>query len=471
MPVTMSFARSALLLLSWQAAIGRAAPSTSADARLTMLPAQTTVVLGRTRAVPVSIQVQSRGDSADIALEVRTNIGRISDLAAVGPNRYLAIYEPPRTPYPRIAVLVASLRAGKRILHARASITLLGSAGLQVQTLPGSEITVECAGRRYGPLLVGAGGVVAVRLEELTPHTKSYVVSARSAAGRVATRSEGLLVPAAPMLTLGPVLGTEGGAELALAGADPEDARKASCSAGAAPLPIAPAAHGIGVVRIPAALAGELIECTDAHGAKLTAGRGAPVQPSPMTTEDDGELTIAAPLHESVLPMDAAADRSVAVGMGVHADSRGGVGPVVLTTLAGGGGEWSVLADLALARGAGEPQRPPEVSVDGGGSPWLLSLTAATLRVTQLNPTTSLGLGLGLGGQATYTVVGSRSGTGVAGSLSPHVAAMTRLGFIVAAPTWVELGLTALIAPPTPDVDWRATALLTVGLRRGWYLD
>lgn len=87
---------------------------------------------------------------------LRTNVGTLENLAALGPGQYTATYRLPADPKPEVAIVVAFAPwpheasteggFGRQILPLATAFTLGG------KTEPDAEVTVEIAGRAFGPV-------------------------------------------------------------------------------------------------------------------------------------------------------------------------------------------------------------------------------------------------------------------------------------------------------------------------------
>jgi hypothetical protein len=64
----------------------------------------------------------------------------------------------------------------------------------------------------------------------------------------------------------------------------------------------------------------------------------------------------------------------------------------------------------------------------------------------------------------------SEAGTGVSGLLAPNVVASGRFGVVVAATWLLEVSLGTFGAPALPGLPSRLGGVLSLGLRRGWFL-
>src|SRR5687768_5799102 len=97
-----------------------------ASSRLRIEADQQVVVLGGPRLVSLTITVEGASVPDDRLPELRANIGElVGGVRRAGKDRYLAIYEPPRSARPAVALILARLDGGERSLHGATRILML----------------------------------------------------------------------------------------------------------------------------------------------------------------------------------------------------------------------------------------------------------------------------------------------------------------------------------------------------------
>ncbi|WP_224242864.1 hypothetical protein [Hyalangium gracile] len=134
-------------------------------ARVTLALEPPEPVKGRDKEAALTVRLlrpDGTPDDSGAPPVVRTNVGRVADLARTGPGTYRARYVLPTTSYPEVAILVA-LSAwphpqsiygayGKMLVPLAAAVELPG------ETEPDSQISITIAGQTYGPVQSGRDG-------------------------------------------------------------------------------------------------------------------------------------------------------------------------------------------------------------------------------------------------------------------------------------------------------------------------
>jgi hypothetical protein len=126
------------------------------------------VILGKDRTVLVRVMVEQALQS----VEAKANIGRVGKIKITGPTSADIVYTPPAQKFPQLAFIRVLL------FHADRSepesmivvIPLIGNPTLPIETEPGSQASIEVAGRVFGPQKAGSSG--RVKLPTLVPPGK-----------------------------------------------------------------------------------------------------------------------------------------------------------------------------------------------------------------------------------------------------------------------------------------------------------
>ena len=113
-------------------------------------------------ALEITVGVAPGADPEARPPEIVASVGRVRSVSAAGPGRFRAVYEPPPTRHPEVAVLLAlaprcptcpTPRAvGHAIVPLSAAIDLPGTSD------PGVKTTVTIAGRSFGPVMADRQG-------------------------------------------------------------------------------------------------------------------------------------------------------------------------------------------------------------------------------------------------------------------------------------------------------------------------
>jgi len=149
--------------ISWQANGGTA--STDFEMKLCPFPAGRVnlsaqpehLIAGEGQQAILSIEVLDELDQPDhkARLDLTVNTGEIKNLRQVKPGFYQAVYLPPGDPFPQIAIVMAvnaaSARFG-RLAVGRVIIPITARIELPGKTTPGTSMTMNIAGRSFGPI-------------------------------------------------------------------------------------------------------------------------------------------------------------------------------------------------------------------------------------------------------------------------------------------------------------------------------
>jgi hypothetical protein len=104
----------------------------------------------------------ARGAPADATIELWTSAGRLSEPRRQSAETFRATYFPPRERFPRVALLLATLRAGGARERGWLAIPLIASTPLAVQTKPRSQVELTIGSTVYGPVRADGSGQVRI---------------------------------------------------------------------------------------------------------------------------------------------------------------------------------------------------------------------------------------------------------------------------------------------------------------------
>ncbi|HEY3445120.1 MAG TPA: hypothetical protein VGK67_02105 [Myxococcales bacterium] len=152
------------------------------------------IVLGLTDAVDLTLQVsEAAGDEAR-PLRLAVNVGRFEEPVRVGAGVYRALYRPPATLFPQVALVAVWREGGLEAPVEVLRLPLTGRTRVPVGALPGTELTVRVGDYSYGPVVVGPTGVEQVPLV-VPPGVREAEVVARNHRGQLSRRRIPVEVP------------------------------------------------------------------------------------------------------------------------------------------------------------------------------------------------------------------------------------------------------------------------------------
>jgi hypothetical protein len=157
-----------VLLLAAVGATAEAEPAPQPQPRATISAARPVMVLGAEREMPLSIEIAGNDAAVPFMPErALASAGTVRDVVTAGPNRFTAVYLPPATRFPQVAILVIDFAGAGQHLRAALHLPLHAAADLPFRATPSSQVTVTIAGRTFGPVRADAQG--HVRLPIVVP--------------------------------------------------------------------------------------------------------------------------------------------------------------------------------------------------------------------------------------------------------------------------------------------------------------
>ncbi len=158
------------------------------------------VVLGRTESVPVVIRVTETPGTEDLPLRISVNVGGFSEPVRQGPGKYRAIYVPPQTRYPQVALVALWRETGPDAPIDFLKFPLFGTTRIPVTTKPGAELTARLGFDRFGPVIADRRGVASIPVV-VGPEASQAEVTIKDRAGLSVTKKLPLDVPPYNRLT------------------------------------------------------------------------------------------------------------------------------------------------------------------------------------------------------------------------------------------------------------------------------
>ena len=116
------------------------------------------VVLGRTESVPVVIRVAEPPGSEDRPLRLAVNVGSFSEPTKIGKGTYRAIFIPPSTRFPQLALVAVWRETGPDAQLDFLRFPLFGTTKVGVTTKHGAAVTARLGFDTFGPVTADAKG-------------------------------------------------------------------------------------------------------------------------------------------------------------------------------------------------------------------------------------------------------------------------------------------------------------------------
>jgi hypothetical protein len=165
-----------------------AALAAAGDARAASIRLEGAVVLGRTESAPVAIVVDEPAVEAEQPLRLSVNVGSFSEPTRVSPGRYTAVYVPPRTRYPQVALVAVWRETGPEAPIEFLRIPLFGTTRIQVTAAPRALVRVRAGFEEFGPVRANRRGRAEVPITVAPGVSQCDVVIAEPGAAPVTKR-------------------------------------------------------------------------------------------------------------------------------------------------------------------------------------------------------------------------------------------------------------------------------------------
>lgn len=144
------------------------------------------VVLGKTGPVPVLIEVDEKPGLEHLPLGLSVNVGRFSEPVRIGPGRFRAVYSPPPTRFPQLALVAVWRETGPDAPIDFLRLPLLGVTRVPVVARPGAKVRVRIGGETFGPVVADRRGRAEVAVHVPPGVNRADVILAeRTGAGIV----------------------------------------------------------------------------------------------------------------------------------------------------------------------------------------------------------------------------------------------------------------------------------------------
>jgi hypothetical protein len=122
------------------------------------------VVLGRTESVPVVIRVAEPTGTEDRPLRLAVNVGSFSEPTKIGKGTYRAIYVPPSTRFPQLALVAVWRETGPEAQIDFLRFPLFGTTKIAVTTKRGAEVRAQLGFDTFGPVTADPKGKATLQV-------------------------------------------------------------------------------------------------------------------------------------------------------------------------------------------------------------------------------------------------------------------------------------------------------------------
>lgn len=187
------------MLTSALALAAIAGPSASRGASLTV--EKSPVVLGRIESVPVVLRIEEPPGTADLPLRLSVNVGAFGEVTRLEAGVYKAVYTPPPTRFPQVALVAAWRETGPDAPIDFLRMPLWGTTRVEALALPGSEVRVQVGPDEFGPVFTNAKGAASVPVE-VAPNVPEAIIKVKEKSGLLFTRRAGVTIPDYNRVTL-----------------------------------------------------------------------------------------------------------------------------------------------------------------------------------------------------------------------------------------------------------------------------
>lgn len=133
-----------------------------ADAGRLEIRAKGPLVLGDFDQVAIALAVEEGPEMNGRPLQVSASAGSVESLRRLEAGRYEAIFKPPKTRFPQVAVIAFWFETGPDAEVSFARIPLSAKSKLPCKAKPGAEVRVMMGSEQFGPVKADSTGVAAV---------------------------------------------------------------------------------------------------------------------------------------------------------------------------------------------------------------------------------------------------------------------------------------------------------------------
>ena len=158
------------------------------------------IVLGRTESSPIVIRVDEPPGTQHLPLRISVNVGSFSEPTRIGPGLFRAVYVPPPTRFPQVALVALWRETGPDAWIDFLRIPLFGMTRVPVTARRGALVTAKVGVDTFGPVLVHSSGRAEVPIL-VQPGELRCEVTSREKNGATATKQVPVEVPPYNRLT------------------------------------------------------------------------------------------------------------------------------------------------------------------------------------------------------------------------------------------------------------------------------
>jgi hypothetical protein len=155
---------------------------------------QDPVVLGRTESVRIELTIEEAPGTEDRPLQLKANVGSFGDVSKLGPGRFAAVYVPPTTRFPQVALIAAWRETGPEAPIEFFRVPLYGVTRLPVKARGGSEVKVTAGTQTSAPAITNAKGDAQLSLT-VSPGVTQAELSVKEPSGLVTQKRLPVDVP------------------------------------------------------------------------------------------------------------------------------------------------------------------------------------------------------------------------------------------------------------------------------------
>ncbi|MGC4119796.1 MAG: Ig-like domain-containing protein [Myxococcales bacterium] len=157
------------------------------------------VILGRVESVGVTIRIDEAPGSEDRPLRLAVNVGSFGVAQRTGPGTYRAVYVPPTTRFPQVALVAVWKETGPEAPIEFLRIPLHGVTKVPVQAPKKSQVRLQVRDEEFGPVTTDRFGKAVVTVD-VPPNVREATILAEDKHGET-TRRIPIEVPAYNRLT------------------------------------------------------------------------------------------------------------------------------------------------------------------------------------------------------------------------------------------------------------------------------
>jgi len=158
------------------------------------------IVLGKTESSPVTIRVDEAPGTEDRPLRLSVNVGSFSEPVRVGPGRYKAVYVPPPTRYPQVALAAVWRETGPDARIDFLRFPLFGLTRIPVSAKAGAEVRARIGFDSFGPVTADRRGAAEIPVT-VGPDVHEAQVAIKDRSGASVTKTVPIEVPPYNRLT------------------------------------------------------------------------------------------------------------------------------------------------------------------------------------------------------------------------------------------------------------------------------